>query len=374
MRRLFLTAALCALGALLLAAPAQGAVTKAIWGPSSFAAGSAACPTSAGCSAFPTYRELGVDVFQFGLHFDEIAPTPPANPRDPADPAYKWPAGVDFIVNQAAANGVGLAALIQFSPPWANGGQNKYWAPDNRAFADFAYAASRRYPSIKRWIVWGEPMFGINFQPMPKGRRTGPRRYGELVDATYAGLKQASQANQVIAGSTVSVGRIPAAKFIKWMRLPSGRMPRMNLWSHNPFDTRFPRLRDKPLTKSFRGLNDIDTLYAELRAAYGTRGGKRKKGKVRKAGKTPKLWLSEFTFVSDHPATHFGNNFFVSAQEQARWLSAAYAMVSKLKYVKGLGWFTLLDEQPETSTSANWGLMRANGVRKPSFSAYATVP
>ena len=100
--------------------------------------------------------------------------TRPANPRNPADPAYRWPSGVDFIVNQAAANGIGLAALIQFSPPWANGGQSKFWAPDNRAFADFAFAASRRYPSIRRWIVWGEPMFGLNFQPMPAGRRTGP--------------------------------------------------------------------------------------------------------------------------------------------------------------------------------------------------------
>ena len=48
-------------------------------------------------------------------------------------------------------------------------------------------------------------------------------------------------------------------------------------------------------------------------------------------------------------------------------------MVSKLKYVKGLGWFTLLDEAAVTSTSANWGLMRPNGDRKPSSFAYTGV-
>jgi hypothetical protein len=426
MRRLCLITALCALGPLIAAAPAQ-AVTKAIWGERTLPGGN---------SAFPTYRELGVDVYQFQIHFDKVAPTRPANPRNPADPAYKWPAEVDFIVNEAAANGVGLAAMIQFSPPWANGGQNKFWAPDNRAFADFAFAASRRYPSIKRWMVWGEPMYGLNFQPMPAGSPTGPRRYGELVDATYEGLKQASPTNLVIGGNTLALGLIPAPDFIKWMRLPNGQMPRMDLWGHNPFDIRYPNIADDPIAPPFRGLNDIDTLHADLRVAYegisaagaavGRQCGKGKKGKAKKAskrkkaclqaslqvvvkrkkickrkgggerkkackrktvgriaepprgvtgtGRTPNLWVSEFTYVSDHPTPHFGNDFFLSAQDQAGWLSAAYAMASKLPYVDGLGWFTLMDEAPATSTSANWGLIRPNGDRKPSFFAYAAVP
>ena len=99
-------------------------------------------------------------------------------------------------------------------------------------------------------------------------------------------------------------------------------------------------------------------------------------GKKRERGRgepVPKLWLGEWTVVSDHPTSHFGNSFFVSRADQARYITAAYAMVSKLKYVKALGWFTLLD-QPESPDSADWGLMQASGVPKPCFAAYEAVP
>jgi hypothetical protein len=354
----------------LAAAPAQAGSIKAIWGPSSFPAGSAVC--AAGCSAFPTYRQLGVDVYQFQLHFDEIAPTQPANPRDPADPAYKWPSGIDQIVQDAAANGIQLGVQVQYSPPWANGGQSKLWSPDPQAFGDFLFAASRRYPSIQRWQIWGEPILGLNYLPMARTGRLGPQTYGKLVDASYVALKQASPANVVIGGSTVSQGIMTVSQFINRIRLPNGRMPRMDLWGHNPFDNRFPRLRDNPIA-AFRGISDVDTLYAELTRAYR---GKRSKGKAKKSAKpqrVPKLFLSEWTVVSDHPTPHFANNFFLSRQQQARYLTAAFRMIRPLKYVQGLGWFTLLDE-PESPTSADWGLMTATGVPKPSFAAYAAVP
>jgi hypothetical protein len=377
-RRFWLTAAVCVVGCPLFAAPAHGRVVdKAIWGPTVINRNNGACPTADRCSAFPIYRELGVDFYEFQLFFTDIAPTQPANPRDPADPAYKWPSAVDVAVNDAVANGIGLTALVQFSPPWANGGRTRDWSPDKRFFADFLYAASKRYPSITRWIIWGEPQLGSNYQPMSAGSRVGPRTYGKLVDASYVALKQASRRNVVIGGGTLSTGVVPIRQYIRFMRLKNGRMPRMDLWCHNPFDVRFPRLKDKPLAPGFRGLNDIDTLEADLRRAYLGKGGKKKGAKSarkRKPQKPPKLWLSEWTVVSDHPTNVFGNSFFVSREEQAQRISAAYAMVSRLKYVQGLGYFTLLD-QPETNPdNAHWGLMQADGFRKPSFGAYAAVP
>jgi len=365
MRRVLITAAAAALCMLLPAAMAQGKAVKAIWGPTTLGPNSPACPTAAKCSAFPIYRQLGVDYFQFQLHFNEIAPTPPANPRNPADPAYHWPATADTVVSEAAANGIGLAFLVQYAPPWANGGRAPQWVPRNKAFADFLYAASRRYPSVRRWLIWGEPMLGQNYQPMPAGRRSGPRRYGQLLDASYVALKKASRRNLVIGGDTASFpssGLLrPAPKFIQWMRLKNGRMPRMDLYGHNPFDYRFPRLKDRPITGGFRGINDIDSLWQDLKKAYG------RSKKHRRSGKVPKLWLSEYFLLSDQT---YGNRFF-TPDDQARYLSAAYAMVRHLKYVAALGWFTLLDS---TSGTANWGLMRVNGAPKPAFSAYAAVP
>src|SRR5512132_2222901 len=81
-RRFLITSGACVALALVSAATAGANTTKAIWGPSSFDANSAACPTPDPCSAFPIYRELGVDVYQFELRFSQIAPTPPADPRN----------------------------------------------------------------------------------------------------------------------------------------------------------------------------------------------------------------------------------------------------------------------------------------------------
>lgn len=349
-----------ALMALVAAVPAQAAMLKAIWGPSELPEGNAACPGRSSCSAFPIYRQLGVDVYQFQIHWDEVAPQRPAHPRDPADPAYHWSA-VAEVVEAALANGVRPAVLVQRSPSWASGHRNPVWAPKKPGdFADFVYAAGKRFPDVHMWMIWGEPSRRENFLPMKKGQPRGPRLYAQLLDRSYAALKKADRRNLVIGGMTLNGGTIKAPEFLHMMKLPNGRPPRMDLWGHNPFDARFPRLRDQPLGL-YRGFNDIDTLQQEIRAAY--RAGKRK---------VPRLWLSEWTIVSDRPLELF-SGFYVSRREQAIRLKAAYEIAGRTSYVAGLGWFTLMDQ--ETSEGgAGWGLLDQDGERKPAFEAYAEVP
>ena len=100
------------------------------------------------------------------------------------------------------------------------------------------------------------------------------------------------------------------------MKLKNGRPPRMDLWGANPFDARFPQPGRRPVGR-FRGFNDIDTLYAEIEKAY-------KKGNR----KVPKLWLSEWTIVSDRPLPLF-SSFFVSRKAQAVRLDAAYKIARR---------------------------------------------
>ena len=356
---------LLAVLALLLAfaapAPAQASGVKAIWGPAELEAGSAACPTrTEPCSAFPVYKRLGVDVFQYQIHWDEVAPTRPAHPRDPADPAYDW-GEVAHVAAEARRYGIRLAILIQRAPSWANGGRPPIWAPrDPRDFADFAYAASRRLPSVHMWMIWGEPARAENFRPMPVNKPRGPRLYARILDASYGALKAASPHNVVVGGMTLNGGSVMPTLFARYMRLPDGRPPRMDLWGHNPFDGRFPDLADEPIGR-FRGFNDIDTFYREIRAYY--RRGHRK---------VPRLWLSEWTVISDKSSRIF-LHFHVSPREQARWLRAAFAIARRTPYVAGLGWFTLLDEPPAPG-SADWGLLRSDGEPKPAFNAYEQVP
>jgi hypothetical protein len=351
----------CVLAVAAFAAPARAEAVKAIWGPTELEAGNAACPPGGEpCSAFPTYKRLGVDVFQYQVHWDEVAPTRPRDPRDPDDPAYHW-GELDQVAAEAERYGIRLAILIQRTPKWANGGRPPIWAPGNpNDFANFAYAASRRLPSVHMWMIWGEPARAENFLPMSAGNPAGPQLYARILDASYGALKAANPDNVVVGGMTLNGGTVRPTLFLRWMKLPNGRPPRMDLWGHNPFEGRFPRLADEPIGR-FRGLNDIDTFHREISAVY--RQGHRK---------VPPFWLSEWTVISDKPSRIFVR-FYVTAPEQARWLKAAFAIARQTPYVAGLGWFTLLDEPPAPG-SADWGLMRSDGTPKPAFAAYMHLP
>lgn len=328
---------------------ASHAALKLIWGPNDLPDGS---------SAFPTYRRLGVDAVQTQLSWRATARSRPAAPRDPADPAYRWPADLDTMVARAKAARIGVAIMVRQTPDWANGGRGSAQAPnDDRDYADFLRAASARYPHVRWWMIWGEPTRAGNFAPMPRGKATGPRRYARLLDTAYAALKDVSPANRVIGGMTWTLGEVSPSAFVKWMRLPNGRPPRMDLYGHNPFGRRFPNIRDTPYYPGLRDINDVDTLHGEIARAY--RG---------QPGGTPKLWLSEFTVASDHPNRAF--DFAVSRKAQARWVTAAYRLADRASYVAGLGWFNLYDEAGRDKRALTNGLMDAKGRPKPAFAAY----
>jgi hypothetical protein len=325
-------------------------VEKLIWGPTRL---------PDGASAFPTYDELGVDIFQIQLRWPAVAPTRPASPEDPADPAYRWPADLDYAISQAKELGIDVAVLVTHSPPWANGGRGHLWAPDPSDFAQFLTAASRRYPTVHRWMIWGEPNRADRFLPNVANSPIGPRRYAPLLDAAYGALKAVSPDNIVIGGDTFTGGEVKPQQFIQWMKLPSGQPPRLDWYGHNPYPFRFPDIRKSPIPGGWRDLSDLDTLAKEVDRAYRSR------------GEQPRLWLSEFTVQSDHTSAVF--KAFVSQSSQARWLTAGYEAAAEVPQVEGLGWFTLLD-QAGRALAAHWGLLTSDGrTKKPAFRAYQQV-
>ena len=343
-RRLVAIAAwvVCALGA-----DSASAAEKAIWGPTTL---------PGGASAFPTYRDLGVDTIQLQLHWATAAPSRPRNPASPSDPAYRWPAEVDRAVSEAGANGIQVALLVSGSPSWANGGRSSIHAPNPADFATFMAAASRRYSSVRRWMIWGEPNRDDRFQPNSEGSPAGARAYARILDAAYGALKSVSVANVVIGGMTWTGGTVKPAPFLRFMRLPNGRPPRLDWFVHNPFPFRFPNLREEHIEGGWRDISDMDVFTAELRRVYGPRA---------------RFWLSEYTVLSDKPSREFAES--VSRQAQAQWLAASYRIADSLPSVAGLGWLTLSDE-PEGPGSANWGLLTSTGARKPSYEAFRLAP
>jgi len=342
-------ALVASLAALLIGAPTANAAEKAIWGPLELPGGG---------SAFETYKDLGVDTYQVGLSFATTVPQRPANPGDPNDPAYRWPPSLDEAAAAAAANGINLAILVTQSPGWANGGRSELHAPDAKAFADFMAAASKRYPTVRRWMIWGEPNRADRFLPNEPNSPVGPRAYARILDAAYGSLKAVSPRNIVIGGMTWTGGDVKPAPFMKFMRLPNGRPPRLDWFGHNPFPFRFPNLRELAIRDGWRDISDLDVFSRQLRRTYGPRA---------------KFWLSEFLVLSDKPSDEF--LLFVSRAQQARWLRASYAIADSLDSVAGLGWLSLLD-QPERNPGAgsNWGLLTETGAAKPAYAAFRSAP
>ncbi len=347
--RILRTAGLVLAVALLAAAPA-GAAEKALWGPATLPDGS---------SAFGLYDQLGIDTLQLSMSWADVAAAGrPANPRDPADPAYHWPADVDAATTEAARHGIRISLLVATTPAWANGSRAPIWAPTSAGdYADFLVAAARRYPLVRRWMIWGEPNRADRFQPNQTNSAVGPRAYATLLDAAYGALKSASRHNIVIGANTWTSGTVKPPHFLRWLRLPNGHRPRLDWLGHNPFPFRFPKLADKPLRGGYRDISDLDTLSAEARRAFGRR--------------VP-LWLSEYTIQSDRGSRVFAT--FVSRAAQGRYLSAGFRIADELgPSVAGLGWLTLLDEAPAPE-SANFGLLTASLQRKPAFTAMARAP
>jgi len=321
---------------------------KAIWGP----------VTRDGVSQFPIYADLGVGIFQDWLFWDEIAPTKPADPTNPNDPAYHWPPDIDLALSEGAKYGIQVSLMLLHAPRWANGNNPPDWAPTNPSdYADFATAAARRYPGVHLRMIEGEPNISGHFRPL--NRKTTPRRYAQVLDASYGALKAVNPANLVIGGNTITRGQIKPLDFIREMRLPNGLPPRMDMYGHNPFSPRKPDLKKNPVKPGTADTSDLDTLTGWL-DRYLHRGGR---------DKNLKIFISEWTIPTNHNGYLFG--FHAGRKTVAQYLSRALKITRRMKRVYTLGWFYLYDEPPNsTGNEMDWGLLTSDGQKKPAYFAF----
>ena len=337
-----------------LAGPAQARQSpkKAIWGPERVD----------GVSQFPLYRHLGAGIYQAQLRWDSVAVRRPRNARDPRDPAYVWPADINYAVSNAGRYGMKVSLMIIGAPRWSNGNRPLNYSPKRLGdYADFAVAAARRYRAVNLWQIWGEPSRAPNWSPLTRarsGRRltakqaTAPRRYARMLDAAYAGLKGVRPGNRVIGGMTFTTGDILTRQWIENMRLPNGKPPRMDMYGHNPFSFRAPNPRQKPQRAGWVDMSDLDDLTVLV-----------DRNLKRSRRQRIPLYLSEFTIAT---AADSEFNFFVGPDTQARWIRSALSIVRRSPRIYTLGWVHISDIPGYTSG----GLLYSSGERKPGYFAF----
>ncbi len=346
---------------------------KAIWGPAMVD----------GKSQFPIYQDLGVGIYQTSINWAGTAASKPADPLDPNDPAYTWSPEVDFVVREAQRYGIAVSLLVQKTPDWANGGRGEIVPPTApQDYAKFMEAVARRYPTVRLFMVWGEPIRATNYalspgrispnyyvdQPASRSKRLpvlnaaqrrDVRGYAQLVDATYGRLKRLSRKNRVIGGNTTTSGSIDPFNWVRWMRLRNGKPPRMDMFGHNPFGTRGPDLKKQQLLAGTADISDLDVFVPWIDKW------------LNRAGRNRKLpiFISEYTAPTDVPSYEFP--YHVTRKVQAKWLTDGLRIAKRWSRIYTFGWIGLRDAPlDDDGVGSRTGLIDARGVRKPAYFAY----
>jgi hypothetical protein len=201
--------------------------------------------------AFPSElivaRALGVSAARAYVDWSAIASQRPAQPRNPADPAYDWK-GLDADVARYGSAGLQVQLAFWRVPGWANGGAGpSSWPLNAQDLGDFAYAVALRYPQVRLFYDWNEPNTRMFAVP------NTVEAYEPMARAVYAAVHAANPAARVAGGNLARYrdgGRDPAA----WAaRLHADGVP-MDLFGIHPYP-----LRREPLDVR-DPLNRIDLL------------------------------------------------------------------------------------------------------------------
>ena len=321
---------------------------------------------------FPYLQELRPQVLRLNLNWYEVAPTRPADPSNPADPAYNW--GVyDQTIQRAGTIGVEVLLHVFGTPPWANGGRPRQYAPTNMSdLYAFALAAARRFPTVSKWAAWNEPNLANYLRPtwrrirgrlQPVGARTYARMCTNVWRAVHQAAAEAVRPVRVACGVTAPYARggsgISPIRFLREMKRAKARF---DVYAHHPYSRyRFVSPSTIPPNRlKTVSLGNIGDLVRELRRRY---------------GKWKRLWITEYGFQTNPPDRLLG----VSWARQAAWMRQAHRIVRKHRRIDLFLWF-LVQDQPDTNGDAfgydGWqsGLVDINGTRKPAFFTFQSLP
>jgi hypothetical protein len=314
-------------------------------------------------------KQTKAKVARIDILWANVAPTPPANPTNPNDPAYDF-SRLDTIFSGLAAAGITPIVSTYDTPDWAIAGRNvphltEYnpSAPRPAAFGEFMRAVANRYngnfrptgaaeplPRVRHFEIWNEPNLKGFFSVNGRSTLAG---YKGLVKAGYKQLKLGNPRAIVIAGvggprSSTGNGNVSAKV---WMNgLVNDKSVKFDAYSQHIYPSKGPTFRSPAYDRAFPTWNSLDEIYATL--------DKKRKGM--------KLYVTEAGYTT---ATTPFRNVKVTFAQQKLFLKQLFALPDvKSPRLAAVVWFNLQD-------NVNWpgGLLTATGAKKPSYNAFVAV-
>ena len=138
--------------------------------------------------------DAGWRCLRIDFTWSRIQPAPPPAPFDFSR--------YDELVDQAAAHGIRLTAILDYSVDWAAAaappGDDRYPPDDPATFATFAAEAATRYRGrVEAWEVWNEPNNSLSgfWKPVPD-----TAAYARLAKAAAAAITRADRKATIVTG------------------------------------------------------------------------------------------------------------------------------------------------------------------------------
>ena len=173
-------------------------------------------------------KGLGPDVVRVNVRWNEIA-----RPACAADEAHRPRVQLGSrrrAPERAPGPGNHRGGDAHGHTRWANGGRAPSYAPTNPAwFGSFAYAAARRYPQVRHWVIWNEPNKNWSLRP------TSAATYVPLLNAAYAAIKRVNPRDLVAGGVTAPRGGTGDVAPIDWIRGMRAAGARLDAYAHHPY-------------------------------------------------------------------------------------------------------------------------------------------
>ena len=308
----------------------------------------------------------GVKVTRVDVLWREVAPTRPADARNPADPAYDW-SRYDQVVRGLSARGITAVLDFYLTPEWASRGGGRAAAPRAADGARFAGAIARRYsgtfpdplggtlPQVRRIEVWNEPNLPGFWSPQcrqvaGRARLVSPRAYAALLAAAYREIHAANRPAQVIGGVTGPAGRSPtscprgadaAVGSLDFTRLVADEGPPIDAWSLHLYPL------GSPLQAFFTP--SWSTVAQAIR-------------QVDRLAPGAPIHVTETGYHTSYNRFH---RYFVSEAQQAAWVDETVVAAGRNPRVQVVTWFNFQDNPLWTG-----GLLRGDGTRKPSYDRF----